>query len=203
MTDGDEEARVKLGAKFVGRWPSGAPLVRAPHRDDPGIGADNSFGYAEWDPHGFRCPIGSHIRRSNPRDFGEANPARNLELSNLHRIVRRGRVFGPGLDDPLGGDDGADRGLFFICLNANIERQFEFVQHHWCNNTKFGGLYDEADPVSGTQPDGGGVFTVQGVPVRRRYHGIANFVKVKGGAYFFLPGIRALRHLAGELSTDS
>jgi Dyp-type peroxidase family len=200
MTGGDEEARVKLGAKFVGRWPSGAPLVRAPHRDDPDLGADNSFGYAEWDPHGFRCPVGSHIRRSNPRDFGDAKPARNLELSNLHRIVRRGRVYGPGLDDPLAGDDGADRGLFFMCLNANIERQFEFVQHHWCNNTKFGDLYDEADPVSGTQPDGGGVFTVQGMPVRRRFHAIANFVTVRGGAYFFLPGIRALRHLAGEAS---
>ena len=196
VTGGDEEARVKLGAKFVGRWPSGAPLVRAPHRDDPELGADNSFGYAEWDPHGFRCPIGSHVRRSNPRDFGEAKPARNLELSNLHRLVRRGRVYGPGLDDPLAGDDGADRGLFFMCLNANIERQFEFVQHHWCNSTKFGGLYDEADPAVSNQPDRGGVFTVQGMPVRRRYDGIGTFVTVKGGGYFFLPGIAALRHLA-------
>ncbi|HEX2024394.1 MAG TPA: Dyp-type peroxidase [Acidimicrobiales bacterium] len=201
VTGGDEEARVKLAAKFVGRWPSGAPLVRSPHRDDPDLGADNSFGYAEWDPHGFRCPVGSHIRRTNPRDFGEAKPARDLELSNLHRIVRRGRVYGPGLDDPLAGDDGVDRGLFFICLNANIERQFEFVQHHWSNNTKFRGLYDEADPVSGTQPEEGGAFTVQAMPVRRRYDGITNFVIVRGGAYFFLPGIEALRRLAsGEAS---
>jgi len=192
----DEAARVGLGAKFVGRWPSGAPLVRSPHTDDPDLGADNGFGYAEWDPHGFRCPIGSHIRRSNPRDFGDAKPARNLQLSNRHRIMRRGRVYGPGLDDPLAGDDGADRGLFFICLNANIERQFEFVQQHWCNNTKFAGLYDEADPAVGTQPDSGGVFTVQGMPVRRRYSGIENFVTTKGGAYFFLPGIRALGRLA-------
>lgn len=192
----DEDARVKLAAKFVGRWPSGAPLVRSPHRDDPDLGADNGFSYAEWDPHGYRCPIGSHIRRSNPRDFGDAKPARNLELSNLHRIMRRGRVYGPGLQDPLGGDDGVDRGLFFICLNANIERQFEFVQHHWCNNTKFGGLYDEADPAVGTQPEPGGVFTVQGMPVRRRYHGIENFVTTRGGAYLFLPGIAALGRLA-------
>ena len=193
---GDEAARCKLGAKFMGRWPSGAPLVRSPHSDDPQLGADNSFAYAEWDPHGFRCPIGSHIRRSNPRDSGDAKPARNLELSNLHRLVRRGRVYGPGLADPLAGDNKADRGLFFMCLNANIERQFEFVQQHWCNNTKFGGLYDEADPAVGTQPDTGGVFTAQGMPVRQRYHGIENFVTTRGGGYFFLPGIKALRHLA-------
>ncbi len=196
--DGEDEvhARLQLAAKFVGRWPSGAPVVRSPHADDPDLGADNSFGYADWDPHGFRCPIGAHIRRSNPRDSGQSNPARNLELSNRHRLMRRGRVYGPALDDPLAGDDGIDRGLFFMCLNANIERQFEFVQHHWCNNTKFGGLYDEADPLVAIQPDGGGIFTVQGMPVRRRHPGIETFVTTRGGAYLFLPGIRGLRWLA-------
>ena len=193
----DEEARVRLASKMVGRWPSGAPLVRTPHLDDPDLGADNSFGFAQWDREGLRCPIGSHVRRSNPRDASpDARPPRALELANLHRIIRRGRVYGAGLDAPLDGDDGQERGLFFLCLNANIERQFEFVQQNWCNNTKFGGLYDEADPITGTQPEGGGQFTVQGVPVRTRHHGVPNFVTVRGGAYFFLPGIPALRYLA-------
>jgi Dyp-type peroxidase family len=193
----DEEARVRLAAKMVGRWPSGAPLVRTPHADDPDLGADNSFGYAQWDRDGLRCPLGAHARRSNPRDVNpDARPSRALALANQHRLIRRGRVYGPGLDDPLAGDDGRERGLFFICLNANIERQFESVQQHWCNNEKFHGLYDEADPVVATQPEGGGRFTVADTPVRTKHHDVPTFVTVRGGAYFFLPGVRALRCLA-------
>lgn len=194
---GDEEARIRLAAKMVGRWPSGAPLVRTPHRDDPDTGADNSFGYAQWDRAGLRCPIGAHARRSNPRDVSpDARPSRALELANQHRLIRRGRVYGEGLDSPLDGDDGIERGLFFICLNANIERQFEFVQQHWCNNEKFHGLFDESDPITGAQPEGGGRFTVQDAPVRTKHHCVPNFVTVRGGSYFFLPGVQAVRWLA-------
>lgn len=192
----DPESRERLAAKLVGRWPSGAPLVKAHHRDDPELGTDNSFGYAAWDPHGLRCPIAAHIRRTNPRDSLGKDPAEALELANLHRIMRRGRVYGPGLDDPLAGDDGQERGLFFMCLNANLERQFEFIQHTWCNNPKFAGLYDEQDPVIGNPPEGGGRFTVQDTPVRQRVAGVPTFVTTRGGAYFFLPGIASLHHLA-------
>ena len=190
------EAREKLAAKMVGRWPSGAPLVKAPHRDDPELGADNSFAYRAWDPDGERCPVSAHIRRTNPRDSLEGDPAEAQKLANLHRIMRRARVYGPGIDDPFGPDDGVDRGLFFLCLNANIERQFEFMQDTWCNNPKFGGRYDEIDPVIGNQAEDGGNFTVQGRPVRRRYTGLPTFVTTRGGEYFFLPGVRALRCLA-------
>lgn len=193
--DGDPEERTRLAAKLVGRWPSGAPLVKSHHRDDPDLGTDNSFGYAAWDGHGLRCPLASHIRRTNPRDALGDDPERALELANLHRILRRGRVYGPGLDDPLAGDDGKDRGLFFLCLNANLERQFEFVQHTWCNNPKFAGRYDEQDPLLGNPPPDGGRFTVQDAPVRQRLVGIPSFVTTRGGAYFFLPGIAALRRL--------
>jgi Dyp-type peroxidase family len=198
-TDGqtDQAQMERLGAKLVGRWQSGAPLVRSPHRDDPDLGTDNSFAYAAVDPYGQRCPLGAHIRRSNPRDSLGSDPDKALELANLHRIMRRGRVYGPGLDDVLGPDDEQDRGLLFMCVNANIERQFEFVQHTWCNNPKFAGLYDEQDPLLATPPAGGGHLTVQDVPVRRRIHGMPSFVTVRGGGYFFLPGIRALRTLAG------
>ena len=190
----DAEAQVRLGAKLVGRWPSGAPLVRSPHRDDPDLGADNAFQYADRDPHGERCPLGSHIRRTNPRDSLGTNPRKALELANLHRIVRRGRVYGPGLDrtEP---DDGQERGLLFACLNANLDRQFEFVQHTWCNNPKFDRLYDEQDPLLGNSVAPGS-FTVQDRPFRRRVQGVPSFVTTRGGAYFFLPGVRALRRLA-------
>jgi len=70
------------------------------------------------------------------------------------------------------------------------------VQNTWLNNPYFAGLY-EVDPLTGTQPGGGGRFTMQAAPVRRVTKGIPDFVTVKGGGYFFLPGIRALRYLAG------
>lgn len=196
----DPEGRELLAAKMVGRWRSGAPLVRSHHRDDPDLGTDNSFGYADVDPYGHRCPLGAHIRRSNPRDALGSDRSRALELANHHRLLRRGRVYGPGLDDPLGGDDGRERGLFFVCVNANIERQFEFVQHSWCNNSKFDHLYDEQDPLLGGGPSRS--LTLQASPIRRRVHGMPSFVTVKGGAYFFLPGIRGLRMLGAYEPTS-
>jgi len=192
----DAKSRSWLAAKMVGRWESGAPLVKAPDSDNSDLGTDNSFGYHDEDQQGARCPIASHVRRTNPRDSSRnGDPKRALELANLHRIVRRGRVYGPGLDDPLAGDDGQERGLFFMCLNANIERQFEFIQHTWCNNQKFAGLYDEQDPMV-SNPTGGGRFSIPQDPVRRRISGIPSFVTTRGGAYFFLPGVPALRQLA-------
>jgi Dyp-type peroxidase family len=192
----DPDAEEQLGAKLVGRWRSGAPLVESPHRDDPDLGADNSFGYRQEDPDGRRCPFGSHIRRSNPRDSLGPSPSRALELTNLHRILRRGRVYGPGLPEDADTDDGVERGLVFLAINANLERQFEFVQQTWVNNPKFAGLYDEQDPLIGSPPEDGGTFTVQGSPFARRLTGLPSFVTVKGGAYFFLPGLRGLRALA-------
>lgn len=190
----DESER--LAAKLVGRWRSGAPLVRAHHRDDPDLGTDNSFGYSATDPYGERCPLGAHIRRSNPRDSLGPDPHEALELANLHRLIRRGRVYGPALENPLDGDDGRERGLLFMCVNANIERQFEFVQHTWCNNPKFAGLYDERDPLLGNQLTGRQDFTIQDVPIRKKLWELPSFVTVRGGAYFFLPGIQALRSMA-------
>jgi deferrochelatase/peroxidase EfeB len=93
-------------------------------------------------------------------------------------------------------DDGKERGLHFICLNSDIERQFEFVQQTWINNPVFGGLNGEVDPLIGYVAKGDAIMTVPADPVRTRIHNIRRFVRVKGGAYFFLPGIRALRYLA-------
>lgn len=188
--------RSHLGARMVGRWESGAPLVKAPDKDNPGLASTNDFGYAE-DAKGFRCPLGAHVRRTNPRDSLGADADEALKLANLHRLLRRGRSYGAPVEDRFGPDDGSERGIHFICLNANIERQFEFVQNMWANNTKFAGLYDERDPLLGEHPAlGGGVMTVQRCPVRQRIPHIQRHVTVRGGAYFFLPGVAALRHLA-------
>jgi deferrochelatase/peroxidase EfeB len=140
------------------------------------------------------------VRRANPRDALDASvgPERSVTFSNRHRLLRRGRAYG----DPAGT---SGRGLHFISLSANIARQFEFVQHTWLNNPKFAGLYDDADPlVAAHSGTAGRTFTVQARPVRERVTGLPPFVTVTGGAYFFLPGRRALRYLAAlpEAQTD-
>lgn len=183
-----------LAAKMVGRWPSGAPLTLCPTADDPQLGADgernNSFKFSETDAEGFACPIGSHIRRANPRDSLPPNPNKSALVSDRHRIIRRGRPFNETTAA------GTEQGLVFIALNADLQRQFEFIQQTWINSPKFGGLYDNKDPLS-SDNDGSGVMVIQQKPVRLKIHGLPRFVQVRGGGYFFLPGIRALRFLAG------
>jgi Dyp-type peroxidase family len=179
--------RAALAAKMVGRWPSGAPLVKAPDHDIPALADDNDFAYRD-DPRGLACPIGAHIRRANPRDSLGPGPAAALDASDRHRLLRRARSYGPA------GDGGT--GLYFICLVANLARQFEFVQHTWLNNATFNGLYDDADPLTGSRRPAGATFTVPARPVRHRYCGLPQFVRTRGGAYFFLPGVSAVRYLA-------
>jgi Dyp-type peroxidase family len=185
----DKTSAMRVAAKIVGRWPSGAPLVLTPERDDPSLGKTN-------DPDGYACPVGAHIRRANPRDSLESNPERSRLLSNRHRLVRRGRHYedhrSPGETwEP----SGVEHGLCFIALNADIQRQFEFVQQTWLLSPKFGGLYDEKDALIGDN-DGSGHLSLPAHPVRQRLCSVPRFVRVRGGGYFFLPGIRALRFLA-------
>jgi Dyp-type peroxidase family len=189
------EARDRLGAKFVGRYKSGAPLVLSPQHDDPALQNENNFTYDGNDPNGVACPIGSHIRRANPRDSLGPDPATALNSANRHRILRRGRSYGHHLEDVMV-DDGKERGLHFICLNSDIERQFEFVQQTWINNPVFAGLDGEVDPLVGDLKKGDSMFTVQAEPLRQRVQGLSRFVVTKGGAYFFLPGVQALKYLA-------
>src|SRR5262249_41440393 len=107
---------------------------------------------------------------------------------NRHRVLRRGRSYGEA--------DDIEKGLLFMCLNADIERQFEFIHQNWLNDPAFGGLADERDPLVGAlhQDD---VFTVPGLPAPVFVRGLRRFVSVRGAEYFFLPGIAALRTLAG------
>ena len=197
-------ARLKLASQMVGRWPSGAPLLKTPDQDDPQLADANDFAYYQTDPYGFNCPIGAHVRRANPRDSLDPQPGseQSIAVGKRHRILRRGREYGPPVDVAelltvkKSSAEDQDRGLHFLCLNANISRQFEFVQHTWVNNPHFDELYDDADPIIGTHYPDGGTFTMQAKPVRKRLNSLPRFVSVVGGAYFFLPGIRAIRYLA-------
>jgi Dyp-type peroxidase family len=206
----NSEARLKLASKMVGRWPSGAPLVASPEQDNAALAEKNDFLYVQNDPHGIKCPFGAHIRRVNPRDSlpPDAGSQETLERTNRHRILRRGRAYGKPLAESMEPDDmlraessGEERGLHFICFNANISRQFEFIQHTWVNNPKFNGLYSDDDPIMGDRgrndvEGGSGTFTEQAIPVRKCVAGLPRFVQVRGGAYFFMPGINAVRFLA-------
>jgi Dyp-type peroxidase family len=193
------EEEALLGAKMVGRWPSGAPLALCPERDDPDLGADpdrnNHFLYGD-DLRGFKCPAGAHARRANPRD------ALDHEMSvdvRLHRMLRRGTNYGPMLPEGVLEDDGADRGIIFVFVGAYPKRQFEFVKTQWLNDGIFIGAPTEKDPLAGAS-DGSGTFTIPQRPIRRRLHSLPPFVVTRGGEYCFAPGLRALRWLA-ELDT--
>ena len=188
-------------AKMVGRWPSGAPLTLHPDTDPGPEFSRNDFLYYNKDRNGFHCPAGSHVRRANPRDSIEHNPEQSLQTVSRHRILRRGVLFGERL--PVGqADDGASRGLLFVCLNTDLRRQFEFIQQTWLNSPKFAGLSDERDPIVGANSEHSITdaenynFTIPRDPVRKRLSGLPRFVTVKGGGYFFLPGITALKFLA-------
>jgi Dyp-type peroxidase family len=190
------DREIAFAARLVGRWPSGAPLVLSPDRDQPELGTSNDFGYHQLDQAGLRCPIGAHIRRANPRDSLDPNPgsSESIATTDRHRLLRRGRQYGA---------DGApgERGLHFVALNADLSRQFEFIQHSWLNSPKFDGLYDEGDPIAGARTAESASYTAQDLPIRSRYHDLPSFVSVRGGAYFFLPGLRAVRYLAAEPSS--
>ncbi len=181
-----------MAAKLMGRWRSGAPLVLAPERDDATLGADlrrtNDFNYATMDPRGYACPVGSHIRRMNPRDTGDS-----LER---HQLIRRGGTYGPLLPEDAP-DDGADRGIAAFMGCASLVRQFEFAMNVWANDPSFKGLENERDPIIGTQ-DGTLDMTIPKRPIRKRITGIPAFTTVRGGAYLFLPGINGLRFLASS-----
>jgi deferrochelatase/peroxidase EfeB len=220
-TGGDEPAlrMVWLAARFVGRWPSGTPLVLAPHKDNPLLTDRNDFLYRD-DADGLSCPVGAHIRRANPRNDIKPYPAaESLSMSEAHRLLRRARVFGPALfdaavlRDPTSTecraailaleDDGQPRGIHFFCVNASIRSQFEFVQQTWCNNPRFGGLNDNKDPIIGDNDrtdQRPSHMTILAGPLRQRTGALPRFVTVRAGAYLFMPSITALRFLAAGLS---
>jgi Dyp-type peroxidase family len=182
-----------LAAKMMGRWRSGAPLALSPTADAPEIGADakrnNDFLFKGDDPIGYSTPLGSHIRRLNPRDSQVAGVPR------IHRMIRRGTAYGPPLPDGILEDDGVDRGLMFAFVGANLGRQFEFVQTEWINDSTFFGGGNACDPVVGAA-DGSGSYSIPRRPLRLQLKGLPRFVVTRGGEYCFLPGLRALRWLA-------
>jgi Dyp-type peroxidase family len=205
----DPHEMIKLAAKMVGRWPGGAPVTTCPDKEIPKSNDQDNFAYrSDEDGSGLKCPMGAHIRRTNPRDSLDTLPHQSIEISNKHRILRRGRSYGEPVCKSLDPQEilkqkniEGKRGLHFICINTNISRQFEFIQNAWVNNPQFLTLYNERDPIIGNNmnPESDttdGNFSVPSTGLRKKYTAIPRFTTVKGGAYFFLPGIKALTYLA-------
>ena len=200
----------KLAAKMMGRWPSGAPIVKWPDHD-PGetlsgkeLSAcidDNDFNYQINDKDGLKCPFGSHLRRTNPRDSFEDNTSReSIKLTNRHRIIRRARLYGePYEGSPTNFTPCGEVGLMFTCFNADISRQYEFIQYTWANYPKFKQLYNDPDPIIGVRGnpanDTEQNFTIPFEPVNKYIKGLKSFVTMKGGAYFFFPSLTAIKYL--------
>jgi Dyp-type peroxidase family len=163
----------ELGAKLVGRWHSGAPIMRAPDMDDKTLGdddcannnfefgdakppilpttpdacADNTYPSSQADTTGAVCPFAGHIRKSYPRDDDPPGEVR----TQTHRLLRRGIPFGTQSDSTPDNpqDDYVDRGLCFFCYNTSIVNQFEFVTRRWVNNADFKAPGSGQDPIIG------------------------------------------------------
>jgi deferrochelatase/peroxidase EfeB len=189
-------AQNQIAGKLLGRRRDGIPMVRC-CEGAPDTKERNDFLYSFEDPFGMSCPIGAHIRRANPRDGLGPDPDTALRLSKMHRILRRGRPYGEKFDPTRAAAEGSDgeRGMFFICLNADIAGQFELIQHSWLNNPHFGGLYTGIDPFSHVE-DANNSLVIQSRPTNLNIARPCPFTKIRGGGYFFLPGINAVRALA-------
>jgi Dyp-type peroxidase family len=193
---GNPDRRRRLAAKIVGRWQDGTPVELSSGGPDPDLAQDrdrvNDFRYRD-DPGGLRCPLGSHIRRANPRDaLGWGG-----ERTRRHRIIRRAMPYGPPLAEPQLEDDGEDRGLMFLCYQASIARQFEVVQGSWLADGDAFGLGDQQDFLLGCRHDDARM-TIQGS--RPTFlSGRPGFVSLRGGEYFFAPGLRAVEALGRGL----
>jgi deferrochelatase/peroxidase EfeB len=125
------------------------------------------------------------MRRMNPRDT-----AANV---NRRRMIRRGATYGPPLPEGAP-EDGQERGIAAFVICGSLIRQFEFAQNVWANDRNFHELGNERDPIIGNQ-DGTLEFKIPRRPIRKRIAGLPAFTTVRGGAYFFLPGLKALRYL--------
>jgi Dyp-type peroxidase family len=190
----DKAQEQLLAARMFGRWQDGAPLVRHPERPK-WYGARerhliNDFRFHSEDPHGFRCPVGSHVRRVNPRD------QQLRDVAKRHRILRQSIPYGGELVERPEDWDGEERGLLFICYNARIDAQFEFIQREWINGGEiFGQAGLDKCPITGANNGAlTDAFQLPGNPAALTH--IPRLVATRGGDYLFVPSLDALEGLA-------
>ena len=224
-----------FAAKLAGRWRNGAPLATFPTEESANRYAAEmaalyeksrnksasqaeqarlselkaqlvAFDYNE-DSDGARCPFGTHMRRANPRSalqFGVDKPFDTPgALSNRRRILRRGLPYGDSQGDNAG--DAGDHGVIMMVLNADLSRQFEFVQQQWFNYGNDFRLANDQDPLLGNHGfnqdgRGSGRMVIQGDARTNRppyfCGAMPTLVETRGGDYFFVPSLTCLRMIA-------
>jgi Dyp-type peroxidase family len=213
LTD-PQVAEATLKAKMAGRWPDGVPLMAAPdfaawekfNRDFPADGsAEQQAARAEKlvlisyrdDPKGLRCPVTAHTRRSNTRDMldplatsDDLALRQGSALNNRRRLLRRGL--------PYGSKDAADgeHGIVMLAVCASLSRQFEFVQQQWINYGLDFNAGNDTCPLIGHHGRGA-KYVIPADPKTKNPPFIATdlpqFVSMRGGDYFFMPSMTALR----------
>jgi len=177
-----------VAAQMCGRWRNGCPYHSCPDVPDPAASL-TEFDY----PANSRCPVGSHLRRVNPRGGEMVQRVANF----TRRLVRRGMPYGSPYDPA--NPDNEERGLLGNFIGANIAAQFEAVMSDWLNL----GLHHPAitrsnDPLVGANDTETSWFDIVLKDGRRlRLNGFPRFVIARGGAYTFIPSIAGIRYLAG------
>lgn len=219
-------APVRFAAALVGRWPSGAPLMRSPASDNAALAGDpfannhfffdddtlppsmrpvtgyagDHFAPAKADMFGAVCPHFAHIRKVNPRD--SATDLGKPHDTLIRLVLRRGIPFGPpivGVERPSAELLAQERGLMFLCYGSTIENQFEFLTRRWANSDirpNFGGH----DPIIGQRDQRGHRARFIDMPFGSGTVRItldAEWVTPTGGGYFFAPPIAALTGVLG------
>ncbi len=201
-----------LAAKVCGRWRNGNPLELMPTEPGTELLPDdqrNNFNYcssdvATDDTLGLKCPIGSHIRRTNPRNMAVTGTD-----STHHRITRRAMPYGPAYDPEHPTDE--PRGLIGYFINASVFNQFQFIQGQWALTATF----VKSAKAPGGQPPGNAVlnisgedvflgvndpssssFTLPAEPQNAVITGFSRMINTRGGAYVFFPSITGLNYLA-------
>ena len=181
-----------IAAKVVGRWRNGLPLLLSPDTDSPPIPVPesswNDFSYGT-DADGVRCPIGAHIRRSNPRD----QRMRPTGDGHQRRLMRRAMPFGarwnPG-DSP----DGISRGLVGHFIGASLLLQFETLMGEWLNiGMTEPRITGSDDILLGADPARSKLIIPSADGSSTQVAGFGPFVTTRAGIYLFLPSLTALR----------
>jgi Dyp-type peroxidase family len=190
-----------VASKIVGRWPDGAPLIGTPRAANQfnGKRPANDFAYGRDDPQGHACPLGAHIRRTNPRDSLNPGDPQEEAITNRHRLLRRGRSYvrtaGSYVSEHAP-ELAAERGMLFMAIVGDIERQFEFVQQTWTTLPSFHGLTDEPDPlIADRRQPGARRYTIPTAAGPLTVDGMETFVELRGGGYFFMPSRSAIDYL--------
>ncbi|MFG2881470.1 Dyp-type peroxidase [Streptomyces sp. NPDC048297] len=198
-----------LGARLVGRWRCGASVAKFPDAAPPsGTDADNDLSFKD-DPDGVVTPLFSHLRKTAPRDgLVDNGELVDEAFMDVRRIIRRGIPYGAPFDpaNEDGGGPDEPRGLLFVCYQADLLRQFEFIQTDWINDPNFP---HDRSPVPGPDPMVSGKLpgvTTGEIAFESRGNGNGDrkttmlsfqpFVTTEGSVYAFSPSLTTLRGLS-------